>query len=100
MQEDKKRRNRMRYLCVVAAVLFALGASPVAAEEAGKESGGDESVTTETKAQEPAGAAHRHETSDDKEFGEDNGREMPQNQTHDENTGLPNVVDSDKTGEL
>ena len=38
--------------------------------------------------------------SDEKESGVNNEREMPQSQTHDKNSGLPNVVPSDKTGEI
>lgn len=83
----------MKYFYAVVAFMCLLMVSNVAAQEgddsAGKASAGKEIVVTNPESR-----------ADDAEFGVNNEREMPQSETYDPNTGLPNVVGSDKAGEL
>ena len=90
----------MRYFYVVAAVVCMLGAGIAASAEGqkgDKASGQGAGIVSQEK---EIVTDMNERRSDDKEFGENNEREMPQSQTRDENTGLPNVVPSDKEGEI
>ena len=77
----------MRYLYIILAVVVMMNVG-IAIAEVGKSQ--EKEIVTDLN----------DKRSDDKEYGENNEREMPQSQTHDENTGLPNVVPSDKEGEI
>ena len=90
----------MRYLYITIAVIFMMSASIAVAEE-GQKTGGAAKQDAAVKSQEKEIVTDLNDKrSDDKEFGENNEREMPQSETYDENTGLPNVVPSDKEGEM
>ena len=90
----------MRYFYIVVATICMLGAGVVvmAQEQKGDKTAGQNAAVESQEKEIVTDSNERR--SDDKEYGENNAREMPQSQTHDENTGLPNVVASDKTGEL
>lgn len=86
----------MRYLYIVVAAVFMLCGVTIMSETASAMCG---NCGTVEKGK--AGAVEKEAPlADDEEFGEDNRREMPQYENYDENTGMPNVVESDKTGEL
>ena len=90
----------MRYLYIVVAVIFMLSGGMAVAEEGQKALGAakqDEGVKSQEK---EIVTDLNDRRSDNKEYGENNEREMPQSETYDENTGLPNVVPSDKEGEI
>ena len=83
----------MRYLYVVAAIIFMFGTAVIAEENISDDkSSGTVKVSADKGKGEPL--------SDEQEYGEDNRREMPQQQSYDENTGLPNNVPSDREGEI
>ena len=88
----------MRYLYAVIAIVFIFSVSAMAAETAQKgvaaarQGGMAQGKEIETD--------DNDKKADDKEYDVDNEREMPQHETYDQNTGLPNVVPSDKEGEL
>ena len=90
----------MRYFYVAVAVVCMLGAGIVVtaqAQNSDKAAGQGAGIVS----QEREIVTDRNEPkSDDKEFGENSEREMPQSQTYDPNTGLPNNVPSDKEGEI
>ncbi|MDD5428541.1 MAG: hypothetical protein PHI58_04815 [Candidatus Omnitrophica bacterium] len=88
----------MKYLCAL--LVFALVLSPAALIA-------DCGVCDSSKSAKGALAQGKtidveHPTSlaDEAESGVNNARLMPQSQNYDPNTGLPNVVESDKAGEL
>jgi len=86
----------MKYLYIAVAVVFLFCAVALSPEIVSANCG---HCGTPAKGQvEPA--EKKAPLADDEEFGVDNRREMPQQENYDENTGLPNVVDSDTNGEL
>lgn len=86
----------MKCLSIAVMVLFIFSAGFAAPCIAVEESNpGDVSADMSTETVE-----EKAPLADDAEFGENNRREMPQYENYDENTGMPNVVGSDKTGEL
>jgi len=86
----------MRYLYIAVAVVFIFGGDIVTPSMAADNGGsGDTAKSVPTDV-----VQKKAPLADDQEFGEDNRREMPQQENYDENTGLPNVVDSDKNGEM
>ena len=89
----------MRYFCIVLAVVCMLGAGVaiVGAQKSDKASGQGAGIVSQEK---EIVTDNNEKRSDDKEYGENNEREMPQSETYDPNTGLPNVVPSDKEGEI
>ncbi|MDD5136563.1 MAG: hypothetical protein PHN63_04375 [Candidatus Omnitrophica bacterium] len=96
----------MRYVCVAVAIVFMFGITAVAAEKVSADCGmcGVQKKDTGARSGESAtakeGADRGEPLSDEEEYGEDNRREMPQQQTYDENTGLPDNVPSDREGEI
>ena len=90
----------MRYLYIVVAVIFMLSAGVAVAEESNKISGAAKQGPVAGSQDKEIVTDLNDRRADDKEFGENNEREMPQSETYDENTGLPNVVPSDKEGEI
>ena len=90
----------MRYFYVIVAVMCMLSVGIVVAANAeggGKTSGQGAGIVSQEK---EIVTDMNERKSDGKEFGENNEREMPQSQTYDPNTGLPNNVPSDKEGEI
>ena len=89
----------MKYLYVAVVMVFIFNVGPVAAKECpkcGSSAGQGAGVVSQKEI-----VTDRNEPlSDEKESGVNNERVMPQSQTHDKNSGLPNVVPSDKTGEI
>ncbi|GEM_PF-5039205 len=86
----------MRYLYIAVAVVFLFCAVAVAPDKSAAMCG-----MCDTAEKDQAGAVEKKAPlADDEEFGEDNRREMPQQENYDENTELPNVVDSDTNGEI
>jgi hypothetical protein len=91
----------MRYLYMAAAFILMLGTAAIADENSPK--GGDEAAKQGTVAQvqgKEIDVSHPTALADEAESGVNSEREMPQHETYDENTGLPNVVPSDKEGEM
>ena len=94
----------MRYVYFVAAVLFMFCVNAMASEEAV----GNGAVQAQAKTQsgQPVKAPKEIVVNDnggradDEEFGVGQESEMPESDTYDENTGLPNVVGSDTMGEI
>jgi hypothetical protein len=89
----------MRYLYAAVAVIFMLGTSVVSAEEPQSVAGAGRGAVIVNQEKEIITDTNE-ERSDDEEFGENDRREMPQYETYDENTGLPDVVESDREGEI
>ena len=90
----------MRDLYIAIAIIFMLSAGIAVAEEGQKTLGAakqDEGVKGQDK---EIVTDLNDKRSDDKEYGVDSEKEMPRDETYDENTGLPNVVPSDKEGEI
>lgn len=81
----------MKYLSALVVLVLVL--SPVALMAEGQGA----AVDSQTRS---IDVEHPTDMSDEAESGVNNQREMPQSQTYDDNTGLPNVVESDKTGEI
>ncbi|MDO8525783.1 MAG: hypothetical protein Q7S07_04775 [Candidatus Omnitrophota bacterium] len=99
----------MRYLYIIAAVIFVFGATVIFTGNSAAMCGScgtdtNDSVkkpqVKQSQGKEIVTDLNEEKKSDDKEFGVNNEREMPQSDTYDENTGLPNVVESDKAGEI
>lgn len=86
----------MKYMYIAVAAVFMFCAVAVVPEIVSANCG-----TCDTSTKDQAGSAEKKAPlADEEEFGEDNRREMPQQENYDENTGLPNVVDSDTNGEI
>ena len=90
----------MRYLYAVIAIGFIFSTSAMAAEMAQKGVAVAKQDAAVERQDKEIVTDLNDKRSDDKEYGVDNEREMPQHETYDENTGLPNVVPSDKEGEM
>ena len=90
----------MRYLYVVMTIVFVFSASAMAAETAQKSDAAAKQGGAVQGHGKEIETDYNDKKADDKEYGVDNEREMPQHETYDQNTGLPNVVPSDKEGEL
>ena len=92
----------MKYLCLVIVLVFGLWVGSCAADDAQKTTAAKTVVTEEN----PDSKMKEIDTGNGggnpiKEgYGVDQQRTMPAGQTYDENTGLPNTVESDKAGEL
>ena len=90
----------MKCLYITIVMVFIFGAGIVAAEE-GPKNGSAAAQGTAVQSQEKEIVTDLNDRrSNDKEHGVSSEREMPEGQTYDENTGLPNVVPSDKEGEM
>ena len=92
----------MRYLYIVVVVMFMSGGIAFAADADQKSGpGASQDGGAAVRSQEKEIVVDSNERrSDDKEFGVGNQREMPNGETYDQNTGLPNVVESDREGEI
>ena len=88
----------MRYLSVVIALVFVFSAAAMAADEsqkapapaAAKQGPAIQGQGKEIEVDHPTSLA------DEAESGVNSDREMPSSETYDENTGLPDVVPSDR----
>ena len=91
----------MKYLCFATVIVFMLSTAAVAAEEARGTgaAAGKGQVTVQGKEKEIE-TDYNDESSGGKARGAGDKREMPASDSYDPNTGLPNVVSSDKEGEL
>lgn len=85
----------MKYLYIALAVVFLFCTVIIAPEAVSAKCG-----TCGDDGKGEAAVEKQAPLADDQEFGEDNRREMPQQENYDENTGLPNVVGSDMNGEM
>ena len=88
----------MKYLCLLA--VFMLVVSPVALMAECGVCDSSKSAKGASAQGKTIDVEHPTSMSDEAESGVNNERLMPQSQNYDPNTGLPNVVESDKTGEL
>lgn len=93
----------MKYLCLVSVLVFGLWAGISAAEVVGDKPGAAKTVVAEEK----TGSQLKEidvggETTavEEEGYGVEERSQVSPGGTYDENTGLPNVVESDKTGEL
>ncbi|MFA5142923.1 MAG: hypothetical protein WC522_01975 [Candidatus Omnitrophota bacterium] len=92
----------MKYLCIAVAVIFIFGIFAVGLDKAMAGSGAcDGAGKTAKEEQAPVAAEGADEpVADDEEDGVGSRRAMPTMQTYDQNTGLPNLVSSDREGEI
>ena len=90
----------MRYLYIAIAIIFMLSAGIAVAEEGQKTLGAAKQGEGVTSQKREIVTDLNDKRSDDKEYGVGSEREMPSDETYDENTGLPNIVPSDKEGEI
>ena len=94
----------MRYLITAMAIVFMLSVSAMAAQEMVKS--GPPAQQQTAPSPKPQGGLkeivvdENEGRTPDRNYGVGEDRQMAPGQTHDENTGLPNVVESDKEGEL
>ena len=92
----------MRYVYIAVAMVFIFSAAVYAVDSDQKnDTSAKQAGSADVKSQEKEIVVDSNErASNGKEFGVGKENEMPSGETYDQNTGLPNVVESDKEGEI